>query len=128
MVEVVGGIIWRENKFLICRRPANKNCAFLWEFVGGKVEKGESKQDALKRECMEEIGVEISVGDKFAEVTHSYPNIEVHLTLFNASIVRGEPVMREHIGMEWITPQQIPNFEFCPADKEILERLQKMYN
>ena len=122
-VEVVAALIWREDKFLICQRPANKKRALMWEFVGGKVEKGESKEDALIRECKEELDIQISVGEKFFEVTHEYPDITVHLTLFNSSIECGEPQLIEHNAIKWITPAEIPHYAFCPADEVILKNL-----
>ena len=124
--EVVAGLIWRGDKFLICQRPANKARALLWEFAGGKVEKGESKADALIRECKEELNILVSVGEIFAEVTHEYTDITVHLTLFNATIAEGEPQKLEHNALEWITPSQIPEYEFCPADRVFLDRLKAM--
>ncbi|MBQ8177754.1 MAG: (deoxy)nucleoside triphosphate pyrophosphohydrolase [Clostridia bacterium] len=125
MVEVVAALIWDKDKFLICKRPANKARALLWEFVGGKVEKGESKEQALVRECKEELDITLSVGDVFTEVTHVYPDITVHLTLFNATILDGTPTLIEHADLKWILPSEIPEYEFCPADKEILELLQR---
>ena len=124
-VEVVAALIWRDNKFLICQRPAHKARALLWEFVGGKVEEGESKQDALIRECKEELNISISVGEVFAEVTHEYADITVHLTLFNAKICGGQPQLLEHNAIKWITPSQIPKFEFCPADKIFLDKIKQ---
>ena len=81
MVDVVAALIWDEDKFLICQRPANKARGLLWEFVGGKVEHGETKEQALIRECMEELAISLSVGDVFMDVVHEYPDIKVHLTL-----------------------------------------------
>ena len=86
MTEVVAALIWQGEQFMICQRPAHKARGLLWEFVGGKVEPGETRVDALVRECREEIAVTLSVGDVFMEVTHEYPDITVHLTLFHASI------------------------------------------
>ena len=125
MVEVVAALIWDKDKFLICQRPANKACALLWEFVGGKVEKGETKEQALIRECKEELNITLNVGDVFMEVVHEYPDITVHLTLFNATILEGTPQKLEHNDIKWITPSEIPNYDFCPADVEILEKLLK---
>ena len=123
MVEVVAALIWRGEKFTICQRPPHKARGLLWEFVGGKVEAGETKKEALMRECREELDVLLSVGEVFMEVVHQYPDLTVHLTLFYATIAEGEPKMLEHNDIQWITPQEIPNYNFCPADKEILERI-----
>ena len=126
-VEVVAALIWQGDKFMICQRPANKARALLWEFVGGKVESGETKEQALVRECKEELDILLSVGDVFMEVLHEYPDITVHLTLFNATISEGEPQKLEHNDIQWIVPSEIPNFEFCPADEEILARICEIY-
>lgn len=123
MTEVVAALIWRNNTFMICQRPANKKRALLWEFVGGKVEPGETREQALVRECREELAITVAPKDVFYEVTHVYPDITVHLTLFNAEIVQGEPQMLEHNDIKWITSTQIDNYEFCPADKEILDKI-----
>ena len=123
MVEVVAALIRREGKFLICQRPENKARALLWEFVGGKVEQGETKERALIRECREELGITVAVGAAFAEVVHEYPDITVHLTLFNAMIAEGTPIRKEHKDIRWIAPSEIPDYEFCPADIVILQKI-----
>ena len=128
MTEVVAALIWDDDKFMICQRPAHKARALLWEFVGGKVESGETKEEALVRECKEELAVTVAVSDVFMEVVHEYPDITVHLTLFNASIADGVPQKLEHNDIKWITPHEISMFDFCPADKEILERIIEKYN
>ena len=108
---------------MACQRPAHKKRGLLWEFVGGKVEPGETKEQALIRECYEELAVEIRVGDVFMEVVHEYPDLTVRLTLFHASIASGTPQMLEHNDIRWITTSQIDELEFCPADKDILAKL-----
>lgn len=125
-IEVVAALIWDKDKFLICQRPSNKARALLWEFVGGKVEAGESKEQALIRECQEELNITLSVGDVFMEVTHTYPDVIVRLTLFHAAIEKGIPQKLEHNDMRWITVEEIDNFAFCPADESILEKLKTM--
>ena len=123
MTEVVAGLVWREGRFLICQRPKNKTLPLLWEFAGGKVEPGETKEAALIREFQEELGVSIAVGEVFTEITHTYPDITVHLTLFHAAIPAGEPQLLEHNDLRWIKPEEIPLYHFCPADVEILAKI-----
>lgn len=123
MVEVVAALIWDKDKFMICQRPAHKARGLLWEFVGGKVEPGETMEQALIRECQEELAVTLSVGAVFMDVVHEYPDINVHLTLFNATITNGIPQKLEHNDIRWITTKEIAEYNFCPADTEILERL-----
>ena len=124
ITQVVAALIWQEGRFLICQRPAHKARGLLYEFVGGKVEPGETKQQALIRECREELAVTVAAQDVFMQVLHEYPDITVELTLFNATIAEGVPQMLEHADIRWITPQQIPQYDFCPADEEILKKLQ----
>lgn len=123
IIEVVAALIWDKDKFLICQRPANKARGLLWEFVGGKVEQGETKEQALIRECQEELAITVDPRKVFTEVTHEYPDITVHLTLFNCTISKGQPQLLEHNDMKWITSAEIPNYEFCPADKVILKKI-----
>lgn len=108
---------------MICQRPAHKARGLLWEFVGGKVEPGETKEQALIRECREELAVTLSVGEVFMDVIHEYPDLTVHLTLFNAIISEGIPQMLEHNDIRWITVEEIDQYDFCPADESILNRL-----
>ena len=126
MTEVVAALIWKENKFMICQRPAHKARGLLWEFVGGKVEKGESGEEALARECREELCVDVTAESIFAEVIHQYPDLTIHLTLYNA-VITGEPVLLEHADLRWITPDEIDKYAFCPADEEILAKIREKY-
>ena len=127
MVEVVAALIWDGERFLICQRPEHKARGLLWEYVDGKVETGETKEEALIRECREELGITITVGDVFMDVVHEYPDITVHLTLFHAKIESGPIQLLEHNAVAWITPDEIPNYAFCPADKEINAKIIKYY-
>ena len=123
MTDVVAALIWEADGFLACQRPANKARALLWEFVGGKVEAGETLEEALIRECREELAITVAPKDVFMEVIHEYPDLTVRLTLFNASIAEGTPQALEHHDIRWITVSQIDELEFCPADEEILKKL-----
>lgn len=127
MTEVVAALIWDKDKFMICQRPAHKARGLLWEFVGGKVEPGEAKEQALIRECQEELAVTLSIGDVFMDVVHEYPDLIVHLTLFNAAILEGIPKKLEHNDIKWITLSEISNYEFCPADVEILKKITEVF-
>ena len=127
MTEVVAALIWDEDRFLACQRPAHKARGLLWEFVGGKLEPGETGEEALVRECREELDMTVSVSGVFTDVTHVYPDLTVHLTVYCCSIAEGEPRLLEHADMAWITPDEIENYEFCPADVEILEKIRQEY-
>lgn len=123
MTDVVAALIWDQDRFLACQRPADKARGLLWEFVGGKVEAGEAPEEALIRECREELGVTVQPLDLFMEVTHEYPDLTVRLILFNAVITDGTIQLLEHADARWIRPDEIPNYAFCPADKDILVRI-----
>ena len=120
MTDVVAALIWDQGKFMLCQRPAHKARGLLWEFVGGKTEPGETMEEALIRECREELDISVSVGDIFTQVVHAYPDILIRLTLFNCTVAQGTPKLLEHNDLKWIVPEEIPNFDFCPADKDIL--------
>lgn len=130
-VEVVAALIHRkedqEEKIMICRRPANKARGLLWEFVGGKVEQGESHEEALVRECREELGVTVTVLGHYMDVTHEYPDLTVQLSLYNAALTEGEPQLLEHTELCWISPMETPNYDFCPADEDILKKIRFDY-
>ena len=126
MTDVVAALIWEGDRFLACQRPAHKARGLLWEFVGGKVEPGESLEDALIRECREELDITVAPRDVFMEVIHEYPDLTVRLTLFNATIAEGKPKALEHHDIRWITVQEIDGLAFCPADEEILKKLKEM--
>lgn len=127
ITPVVAALIWDGSRFLICQRPAHKTRGLLWEFVGGKVEPGETKQQALIRECREELDVLVKVGDVFMEVCHEYPDMTVELSLYHASIRQGTPKLLEHADIRWILPEEIGNYDFCPADREILIKIMTQY-
>lgn len=125
LTEVVAALIWDGDRFLICQRPPHKARGLMWEFVGGKVELGETKEQALVRECREELDVTVSVGEVFMDLIHEYPDLTVHLTLFNSSIADGEPKLLEHNAIRWIKTSEIEQYDFCPADTEILKKLRQ---
>ena len=126
MTDVVAALIWDQGKFMICQRPAHKARGLLWDFVGGKTEPGETLEEALVRECREELDITVAPKDVFMQVIHEYPDLTVRLTLFNATIAEGTPKALEHNDIRWIKTSEIDGMDFCPADEEILERLKKM--
>ena len=125
MTEVVAALIWDGNRFMICQRPAHKARGLLWEFVGGKTEEGEDSEEALIRECREELDITVAVDDVFMDVVHQYPDLLVNLILYNCKIASGTPKLLEHNDLRWITVDEIDQYEFCPADVEILEELKR---
>ena len=122
-IEVVAALLWQGDRFLLCQRPVQKKRGMQWEFVGGKVEPGETKEDALVRECREELGVTVAPRGALLTLLHEYPDLTIRLTLFDAVIVRGTPQPLEHCDLRWITLAESENYDFCPADRELLARL-----
>lgn len=125
MVDVVAALIRDGKRFLICKRPAHKARALMWEFPGGKVESGESPGEALIRECREELDVTLKVGDLYMQVIHEYPDLRIRLSLYEAVIASGELRQKEHEALAWIMPQEVSEYEFCPADVDIIERISR---
>ena len=126
MVDVVGAFIYNnKNEIMICQRPINKKRALLWEFPGGKVEKGETKIEALIRECKEELDVTLDVEEEIFKVHHKYPDIDITLTLFKSKIASGEVKMIEHNDIKWIKKTEFNSYQFCPADKDIIDAINR---
>ncbi len=123
MVEVSAALIRDGERFMICQRPAHKARGLLWEFVGGKRESGESGEEALIRECREELDITVRPEKVFMEVLHEYPDITIRLTLYEAVISEGTPKLLEHCDLRWILPEEIPQYAFCPADETILREI-----
>ena len=122
-IEVSAALIFRAGKLLITQRRANAHLGGLWEFPGGKREAGETFEQCLVREIREELGVEISVGELFEEVSHDYPEKSVHLKFFICKLVSGEPQPLDCAALKWIEKSELADFEFPAADAQLLEKL-----
>ena len=125
--NIVAAFIYEQNRFLICQRPKTKARALLWEFAGGKVEQGESHIQALKRECMEELAIEVEPSGLFYQNSHEYEDIIVNLFIYHTKIIKGPVQKLEHEDIRWISSEEIDNYAFCPADKEVLEIINQNY-
>ena len=123
VIDVAAGLIFRRGQLLISQRRPGDHLGGLWEFPGGKLEPGESFEHGLVRELREELGIEVSVGGKIAEITHTYPEKTVHLVFLKCSLISGEPQPIHCHAVAWVTPDQLPTYDFPAADAQLLERL-----
>lgn len=124
MLKVAAAIIQdQKGQLLLCRRGAGGNCAFLWEFPGGKLEPGETPQQCVLRECQEELGLALALGPLVAHTTYAYPDKEIEFWFFAAHIATGTPQRRVHEALCWALPSQLKEYAFCPADQELVRRL-----
>lgn len=128
MTEVAAAIIYREDgRFLACRRPAHKARPLQWEFPGGKLEPGETPQQAICREIREELGLEIMADEVITEVLHTYPDLTIRLTLLRCHILQGVPKLLEHVDARFVNAREALQLDLCPADRElILQNLSKL--
>ncbi len=125
MIKVVAAVIEKNGSFLICQRGKGGNCEFLWEFPGGKIEEGETPNEAIIREIEEELGVLIEPTEVLAEYKYSYPEKEIYFYFIGAKIVSGEIKLNVHLNSKWIKPHNKADFEFCPADIEAIKYIFK---
>ena len=121
IIEVVGAIIRDGDRYLVGQRAANKAQGGLWEFMGGKIEPGETPEQALARECREELALEIENEHIIDSVVHEYPEKTIRLTLISCSPRSGSiPEALEHQQIRWVTVEEMTNMPFCPADRDLL--------
>lgn len=122
-LEVTAAVIRQKGRVLICQRPADKSCGLKWEFPGGKLEPGETGEACVIRECREELGITLRAERELARLTYEYPDRIVHLRFYLCVIAEGTPVKKEHRDMAWVLPQELKHYDFCPADKAFLQRI-----
>jgi mutator protein MutT len=123
IIEVVAAIIRRDSHILITRRFNDVHLPGLWEFPGGKVESNESLHAALRREILEELGVKIRIEDEFFTIVHDYPTKSIRLHFFNCSVISGDPRPIDVADMCWVSADELDQFDFPPADTELLTKL-----
>lgn len=121
MIEVVAGIIYKEDKFLIAQRNLKKSQGGFWEFPGGKLEQGETYEEALKREIKEEFDADIEVKEYVGENVHHYPEKDIKLIFYKAELLSNTIKLLEHEDFRWITKEDKDKFEFSGADKAVFE-------
>ena len=122
-IDVVAGFLRRGDTFLLCQRPPYMNGGGQWEFPGGKLEPGETVAQALERELMEELRIQVRAFGQLAETRYAYPKFTIHLILLEAKLERGEPALVEHTALRWVTAEQAKTLELCPADRILLDRI-----
>ena len=121
MIEVVAGIIYKNDKFLIAQRNLKKAQGGLWEFPGGKVEINETHEEALKREIKEEFNADIQVDKYIGENIHHYPEKDIKLVFYKATLLSEKIDLLEHEDYRWITKDDKDKFEFAGADKKVFD-------
>jgi len=124
-VRVVGAMIVRDGRYLITQRPPTASLPLLWEFPGGRVEEGETDEEALRRELREEMAIEVEVGECTMHVTHAYPDYDIDFRVFRCTLLSDEEEIR-HIRVHthrWVLPGELDEYEFPAADQKTLERL-----
>jgi 8-oxo-dGTP diphosphatase len=125
IIQVTAALIRKDEKLLICQRGADGELPLLWEFPGGKLEAGETLEECLIRECKEELDVDIRITGIYAKTEYQYPKRTVALAFYSADIVQGEIKPIVHNDVKWVLPDELKDFEFCPADVEIVKELSK---
>lgn len=124
-LDVTAAIIENDRgEILICRRQQDTDLAGYWEFPGGKTEKGESEEECIVRECREELGIEIGIKSIYAKTNYLYPDKWIDFTFYKAYIIKGEAKCYIHQEMTWVKRNELSKYCFCPADKEIIEKLE----
>ncbi|MGG4169249.1 (deoxy)nucleoside triphosphate pyrophosphohydrolase [Rossellomorea vietnamensis] len=126
-IHVVGAVIFRDNKILCAQRGTKKSLPLMWEFPGGKIEKGEKPEEALKREIHEEMHCSIEIGEKIEHTVHEYDFGIVHLTTYHCKLIEGEPVLTEHTAIKWLSPEKLGTLKWAPADIPAIEKIAKVY-
>ena len=128
LLVVAVALIDAEGRILIAQRPEGKQLAGLWEFPGGKVEKGETPEDALVRELVEELGIETKAADlvPITFASHSYENLHLLMPLYACRTWRGTPQAQEHSGLEWVKPENLQDYPMPPADEPLIAALRDL--
>lgn len=122
-IYVVGAVIVEEGKILCAQRGPTKTLAYKWEFPGGKIDEGETPEEALKREIMEEMECSIEVGNKVEHTVYEYDFGIVHLTTYLCHVIKGNPVLTEHVDVKWLKPNELSKLDWAPADIPAIEKL-----
>lgn len=123
-IHVVAAIIKSNNRIFVTQR-AHGEFAGGWEFPGGKIEPGETPEQALIREIHEELDTEIAVGDLFETVEYDYPAFHLSMKCYWCSVVSGELVLKEHAAAKWLSKEELFDVEWLPADIELIKKIKE---
>ena len=124
-IHVVGAVIIENDKILCAQRGPSKSLPLKWEFPGGKIEAGETPQDALQREIKEEMQCKVEIGDQVEHTVYEYDFAIVQLTTYYCKLVEGKPILTEHASIKWLSPDQLESLDWAPADIPTIEKLSK---
>jgi len=124
-IHVVGAVIIENGKILCAQRGNTKALAHKWEFPGGKIEEGETPQEALKREINEEMKCIVEIGDAIETTIYEYDFGFVHLSTFYCSLIQGEPILTEHIEIRWLSSEELDTLDWAPADIPAVKRIKE---
>lgn len=125
-IPVVAGFLKKEGRILVGQRPENNSLAGLWEFPGGKIELGESPEEALARELSEELGIEAEIGELKLSVTHSYNDVGIVILFYEVLYWKGQPKAKHHLMLDWIYPEELKDRSIPDANKKVLEKIFKV--
>ena len=128
-IQVVAGVIKDRNEnsesIIFATQRGYGEFKGWWEFPGGKIEEGETKEDALKREMKEELDIEIRVGELIDTIEYDYPNFHLSMDCFWVEVVSGDFVLKEHLSAKWLTKEEIKQVKWLPADITLVEKIEK---
>ena len=124
-IHVVGAVIIENDKILCAQRGPSKSLPLKWEFPGGKIEEGETPQEALSREIKEEMQCKVEIGGQVEHTVYEYDFGIVHLTTYYCKLIEGKPVLTEHASIKWLSPDQLKSLDWAPADIPAIEKLSK---
>jgi 8-oxo-dGTP diphosphatase len=125
-IPVACAIIKKDGKILATQRSKSMRMPLKWEFPGGKIDKGESPAQCLKRELLEDLGVNVEVGPSLPKITHAYPTFFITLFPFFCTIIEGEITLHEHTAMQWLLPTELKIPDWTEADLELILKCERL--
>ena len=124
---VVAGAIIKNGKVFAAQRGNSGKTAFKWEFPGGKINPGETPEQALERELQEELSINVKVHELIYQVIDEYEDVILHIDTYRCELISGTPTLSEHIALAWSNKEELDNLEFSPADDPVLAKIKSLY-